>query len=238
MVSPAGEVKYLEQGRSCFLGVDPAIPRSSMGQAAFAPGSTLLLFTDGLIERRRESLDVGLDRLAQVVAEHWNLPLRRLEQMVFASLVGDGAEDDVALIAVRSVGVSRHLFCDAFTASRDEQQSARNRLRDWLVGAGIPSDHRDVITLAVGEAVSNAIEHGSSNDPTHVVTVELAARGELLTASVGDHGHWVPGLEGVLAGRGRGHLIMQTLCDDIDIDVDNGGTVVTLQFSRQPAQQP
>jgi anti-sigma regulatory factor (Ser/Thr protein kinase) len=157
---------------------------------------------------------------------------------VFGHLVGDSSEDDIALIALRSAGAGPDLFCDAFPASRTEQQPARHRLQDWLLGAGLQSEHRDAIVLAIGEAVSNAIEHGSNNDPTQVVTVELAARGESLIACVGDRGHWVPGLEGVLAGRGRGHLIMQALSDDVDIDVDGAGTLVTLQFTRDPVQHP
>jgi serine/threonine-protein kinase RsbW len=79
--------------------------------------------------------------------------------------------------------------------------------------------------------VSNAIDHGSDGDRTQIVTVELALHGSQLTASVGDRGHWQPGLETLLLGRGRGHLIMEALTDDVDINLDQGGTVVTLQFT-------
>jgi len=233
LVSPAGQVTYLEEGRSWPLGARTQRPRTRSGAAPFPPGSLLLLYTDGLIERRHEPLQAGFDRLAEVVASHWNLPLRRLKQAVFSQLLGDGVEDDVALIAVRSTGACPNLFCDSFPARRGEQKPARQRLRTWLEGAGLPSTDRDAIVLAVGEAISNAIDHGSGSDPTQIVTVELARRGSELTVSIGDRGHWQPGLEGLLLGRGRGHLIMGALADDVDINLDQGGTVVTLQFTQQ-----
>ena len=101
-------------------------PAPKPGRRLFPPGSLLLLYTDGLIERRGESLDAGLGRLAQVVTDYWNLPLRRLKQAIFAHLVGDGAQDDVALVAVRGVGACRDLFCDAFSAGRDQQTGHGN----------------------------------------------------------------------------------------------------------------
>ena len=47
----------LEEGRSWPLGIDVQAPRAQAGQALFPPGSMLLLYTDGLIERRGESID-------------------------------------------------------------------------------------------------------------------------------------------------------------------------------------
>jgi len=69
-------------------------------------GSTLLLYSDGLVERRGESLDVGLERL-RTVAEGLAAAGADLDELVdglLARLVdvqGERADDDVALIAVR-----------------------------------------------------------------------------------------------------------------------------------------
>jgi CheY-like chemotaxis protein/anti-sigma regulatory factor (Ser/Thr protein kinase) len=228
LVSPAGQVTYLEEGRSWPLGTGTDRTRPPSGRAPFPPGSLLLLYTDGLVERRREPVDVGLARLAHVVAGHWNLPLRRLKEAVFAHLASDGSEDDVALVAVRSAGAGPDLFCDSFHARREEQRPARYRLRAWLDGTGLASADREAVVLGVGEAVSNAIDYGSKGDPTQIVTVELARRGSSLMASVGDRGHWQPGPQ---PGGGRGHLLMGALAEDVDISLDQGGTVVTLQFA-------
>jgi len=174
----------------------------------------------------------------RVVADDWDLPLRHLEQAVFARLAGDGAEDDVALVAVRSVGSCRELFCDALSAGRDNQGQARQRLRAWLESAGIPSQDRDAVMVAVGEAVSNAIDQGRDGDRAQMVTVELARRGSKLVASIGDRGRWRHGREALLSARGRGHLIMEALSDEVVIDLDHAGTVVTLGFGGPATYQP
>jgi serine phosphatase RsbU (regulator of sigma subunit) len=65
------------------------------------PGSTLIAFTDGLIERRNESLDVGLERLDEAIRRHEGDSLDELVSNVMTDLVGDASEDDVAILAVR-----------------------------------------------------------------------------------------------------------------------------------------
>jgi serine phosphatase RsbU (regulator of sigma subunit) len=62
---------------------------------------TLLLFTDGLFERRGELLDDGRARLAEAVGRSSALPLAELCDRLLEELVGQGAEDDVAVLAVR-----------------------------------------------------------------------------------------------------------------------------------------
>ena len=77
---------------------DPA-PRR---HATLAPGATLLLYTDGLVERRGDTLDDGLDRLAAAVTARRSDPLPALVDGVLGDLVdGTGGDDDVAVVAVR-----------------------------------------------------------------------------------------------------------------------------------------
>ncbi|MGY1712309.1 SpoIIE family protein phosphatase [Geodermatophilus sp. SYSU D00758] len=71
------------------------------GVVALPPGSTLLLFTDGLFERRGTLLDQGRDRLRALVADGAGLPPAELCDRLLAELVAGGVEDDVALLAVR-----------------------------------------------------------------------------------------------------------------------------------------
>jgi serine phosphatase RsbU (regulator of sigma subunit) len=63
---------------------------------------TLLLFTDGLFERRTGDLDQGRERLRSAVADLAGEPLEQLCDGLLAALLVDGAEDDVALLAVRA----------------------------------------------------------------------------------------------------------------------------------------
>jgi serine phosphatase RsbU (regulator of sigma subunit) len=65
------------------------------------PGSTLIAFTDGLVERREEHLDVGLQRLDEAIRLHADDSLEELVDHVMSDLVGDASEDDVAILAVR-----------------------------------------------------------------------------------------------------------------------------------------
>jgi serine phosphatase RsbU (regulator of sigma subunit) len=83
------------------LGIGWRGPRAD-GSAVLPEGSTLLLFTDGLFERRGEPLDDGRRRLREVVARRAAQPLAELCDGLLEELAGDGVEDDVALLAVRA----------------------------------------------------------------------------------------------------------------------------------------
>jgi serine phosphatase RsbU (regulator of sigma subunit) len=69
---------------------------------AVAPGSTLLLFTDGLVERRDSGIDEGRARLRELVAAEGRRPLGELCDRLLAGMLPAGAGDDVALLAVRT----------------------------------------------------------------------------------------------------------------------------------------
>jgi serine phosphatase RsbU (regulator of sigma subunit) len=97
-----GRVEVLTGAPGLPLGVLPGHPRPEH-RTPLPAGSTLLLYTDGLIEGRHHDLDHGLDRLTAVLAGAADLDLDRLCDRIVDDLVGAaGAEDDVALIAVRA----------------------------------------------------------------------------------------------------------------------------------------
>ncbi len=94
------------------------------------------------------------------------------------------------------------------------------------------------ISLAVREAVANAIKHGNRADPGKRVEVEVAVRGRDVVIRVTDEGkgfnpHQVPDPlepQNLLRPNGRGILFMQRFMDEIDYTFrDDGGTVVTLR---------
>jgi PAS domain S-box-containing protein len=82
------------------LGVDPDTVRHDHS-TDLVPGSLLLLYTDGLIERRHASIDVGLDDLRAALTELSDLPVEELCDRLLERLGPHLGEDDVALIAVR-----------------------------------------------------------------------------------------------------------------------------------------
>jgi serine phosphatase RsbU (regulator of sigma subunit) len=101
VVDAAGTASYLELDPGPPLGVLATTYRETT--PSMAVGSTLIAFTDGLVERRGESLDVGLDRLA-VAASRGASTVEGLIDELVTALMDDASEDDTALLAFRCIG--------------------------------------------------------------------------------------------------------------------------------------
>jgi len=99
LIDPDGTARLLETPADLLVGLDPATPRTDH-QAVLEPGSTVLLYTDGLVERRHASLDDGLTWLIQVATDLADLSPEQLCDALLKQ-VSDDAEDDIALLAVR-----------------------------------------------------------------------------------------------------------------------------------------
>jgi serine phosphatase RsbU (regulator of sigma subunit) len=93
-----GDYVHTESGLPVGVSPDPTYTPVTL---PISPGTTLLAFTDGLIERRGETLDVGLARLRQAATTGGNGSLDTLLSHLVASQVGHGADDDTVLLGVR-----------------------------------------------------------------------------------------------------------------------------------------
>jgi serine phosphatase RsbU (regulator of sigma subunit) len=105
LVRPDGSVQLLEETADLMLGVVPDAVRHDHA-ITLEPGSTVLLYTDGLVERRDQSLEVSLDELTRAVRYLGTLPLGELCDAVLELLPGD-IEDDIALLALRTDATGR-----------------------------------------------------------------------------------------------------------------------------------
>jgi serine phosphatase RsbU (regulator of sigma subunit) len=94
-----GSVDVLERTPDLLVGVDPTVPRHDH-ETRVRRGDTLLLYTDGLVERRGTPLDAGTAWLARELAAQAGRPLPQLCDGVLSGM-SDGLADDVAVLAVR-----------------------------------------------------------------------------------------------------------------------------------------
>lgn len=101
LASPDGQRQYLRGGRTLPLGAGEGSERQTQ-EVRVTPGSTLVLYTDGLIERRRRPLDDGFTKLAQVVDPAAGDPEQTCETIV-QQLLGEGRPaDDVAILVMHT----------------------------------------------------------------------------------------------------------------------------------------
>lgn len=102
LLRPDGSWQLLDQATDPPLGVrQDHVPRPQAG-LSYTRGDTLVLYTDGLIERRGEDIDIGLVRLTDALAQRSTLPVEELADALLDHLgVTGGSQDDIALVIVR-----------------------------------------------------------------------------------------------------------------------------------------
>jgi signal transduction histidine kinase/CheY-like chemotaxis protein len=197
------------------------------------PGSLILLYTDGLIERPGETLDQGFARLQGAAAYRADLPVGDLcDELLERMAPPGGYTDDVVVLALRPCHAAARSFATVVPASLDYIAEARHRLRDWISGVDVDPRRESDILLAIGEAVTNAIEHGSRGDATKTVSIEAFVRGHTVTATISDAGQWSGDSSASQRSlqRGRGLTMINGLADDVKTTRTPGGTRITLSF--------
>jgi len=215
--------RFLDGGRSVPLGVLP-FPDFEEASVGMEPGATVVLYTDGLVERPGEHIDDGMSKLVALIP---GAPIEpdALCEHVLGSLVPDGgAPDDVALLTLRSVPMADH-FQIEFPTAPEALASMRGLLRRWLRHAGGDEQEIAEITTACGEAATNAIEHaGASGDAPFSVSGQLD--GPEIRITVRDYGSWRSRREG---DQGRGLSLMRALMDTVEVTPTPEGTAVELR---------
>ncbi|MFJ2592343.1 PP2C family protein-serine/threonine phosphatase [Streptomyces erythrochromogenes] len=100
MIGSDGTARYLHAEPGLPLGVDPDVPRPDH-KHPLSGNTTLLLFTDGLVEHPDHRFATGFTALARIAAAHADLPLDELCRTLADARLGDG-RDDLAILALRT----------------------------------------------------------------------------------------------------------------------------------------
>jgi serine phosphatase RsbU (regulator of sigma subunit)/anti-sigma regulatory factor (Ser/Thr protein kinase) len=231
---PDGQVELLEDGRGLPLGVSPDSTYSH-GVAELPVGSIVLLYTDGLVERRDRPIDDGLERLVAAVGEARREPEALVEHVIDRLVGGAERGDDIALLAARLLVVAPRPLHVRIPTDLASLELVRDAVRTWLSGTTLTRDDRHAVVLAVWEACANAIEHAARPNGDYVdVRAALTDAGVKLV--VDDTGAWKDQTR--RAGRGLGLQLMRSTMTSVDVTPGSSGTRVTLEKISSEAGEP
>ncbi|HWH32161.1 MAG TPA: SpoIIE family protein phosphatase [Egibacteraceae bacterium] len=191
VVSPLGESRYLELEPGLPLGV--AETTFASGCLTLERGSTLVLYTDGLVETPQSSVTAGMEALRACAVEYaveGDIEAF-IDALISALERGDGHDDDIAVLAVRLPEATEVLPADApagravgrtLPPDASSVGKARAFLHETLAAWDVPVDIDDA-KLLVSELVTNALVHAGT-----VVHLHVEAREDALRVAVGDEG--------------------------------------------------
>jgi serine phosphatase RsbU (regulator of sigma subunit)/anti-sigma regulatory factor (Ser/Thr protein kinase) len=227
LAHPDGRIELLRGGRSFPLAVRPEARRTEA--TCSLPGrSALLLYTDGLVERRRVSLDAGIARGGDVLRQGQDAGVEDLASRVMTGMAPpDGYEDDVALIVFRHP----EPFDLTFPAERGELRPVRAALRSWLGRCGLSRLTIQDVLVATGEACANAIEHGHRDAPGQPIRLRAEVTVTRLRLTVTDTGRWRAARPAADPLRGHGIALMRALMEQVTIERGAAGTTVDMEVA-------
>lgn len=195
----------------------------------------LVLYTDGLVERRTRSLDAGLDWLAQRleaanVSEH-----DLVNQLARAASEPLASHDDTVVVAARTLPRRARPLRLTLDSSPGAIAVARTRLREWLLGSPVPQRLWHDVLLAAGEACTNAVEHAQLAGPAARIAVTASQTDDGLTVRISNRGHWKQSSGD--PRRGLGIPIMRQTAEQLAIRTGAASTTVELSWAlgRAPA---
>ncbi|MET8248359.1 SpoIIE family protein phosphatase [Streptomyces sp. NPDC005202] len=137
------------------------------GSVPLGHGSTAVLYTDGLVERRDEDLDEGIAALERALAGATGTPQVICDRLVRSAGVQADHDDDVAVLVLQHparTGPDGELFRNAaleLLGGVEAAPRARAFASGVLTSWRFPSDLHDLGVLAASELVANSLQHGT-----------------------------------------------------------------------------
>jgi CheY-like chemotaxis protein/anti-sigma regulatory factor (Ser/Thr protein kinase) len=241
VVDPDGRAEFLEGGGGlplCIAEVDPN--GRPEGRTTLREGSMLILYTDGLIERRDLSIDSGLERLKNAVTARFQQEPERLCDEIVDEF-GTGSLDDLVFLCLRREPRDTKVFSRSFPAIPKSLHAVRRELRAWLTEQGLDPRRTDAVIQACGEGCANTVRHAYGEQPGEaMLELRLRANGTLVTR-IRDAGTWR--VQAHTDSSGHGMEIMRALSDDVHVHTTPQGTTVVMESivgdaSRLPEQPP
>jgi anti-sigma regulatory factor (Ser/Thr protein kinase) len=224
LVHPAGgEPHFLDLPGSVPLGATRHV-RYEDQELELEPGSVLVMYTDGLIERSDEPPEARLQRLLDTVSEGAENLEHMGDALVDVLLPTGPGSDDAALLLARALPLGQELVAQ-FPAEIESIPMMRRLLGRWLDDAGATQRDVDDLALASAEAAANAIEHAYGLE-AGIVELRASPVGDGgVKVAIRDFGHWRSPRG---THRGRGLLLMEGLADDVQVIRSDLGTTVEL----------
>jgi anti-sigma regulatory factor (Ser/Thr protein kinase) len=205
-----------------------AYERYEEHKLSLASDDMLVLYTDGLVERRGTPL---LEKIGELMAHI--APAETPEQACLFAIEGlvpvEGPTDDVAILAVKRTSVPVELHFE-LPAVPGVLAAVRRLTRRWLHDRDVADSVVAEVTLAVNEACANAVEHAYSPGPATFL-LDARVQNGLLTVTVSDRGKWRPPRG---EDRGRGLTIMRSAMDEVDVRRSGEGTEVLMRRTLVP----
>jgi serine phosphatase RsbU (regulator of sigma subunit)/DNA-binding response OmpR family regulator/anti-sigma regulatory factor (Ser/Thr protein kinase) len=220
-----------------FLDLQVAPPlgtgRGAHAETSFTlpPNGRLVMYTDGLVEQRRTSIDTRMEELGRAFGAGAARAEELADHLVTTMLEAAPPSDDVAILTVhRAADTNLTMRVPALPG---RLATLRATLRRWLLEHGAPRKVIDDVVLAVGELATNVCIHAHPV-AAGIIALDANIDGSTLAVTVADNGRWQVERD---RGGGRGLTIVSALVDDLEIERGEGGTTVRFTCCLEPVDR-
>jgi anti-sigma regulatory factor (Ser/Thr protein kinase) len=224
VLDPGGGTTFVEAPAGSPLGV-ARYAAYEESTTTLDPWSTVLLYTDGLVEGPELPLGQGLEGLLNSMEGGPREPEALCHAVVDSLDVRAGFSDDLALLALQLTPPGETLDL-VFPALPSSLASMRRAVAQWLRLAGAGEDEIYEVLVACGEACANAVAHAHPALSDSSFELRAEREGPAVEITVRDTGRWRPPGE---EGPGRGLAVMRELMEDVEIEPSESGTTVKLR---------